>query len=298
MQRVGDVELTWGESLRWDDRRQRLYFVDCATERLHWLEDGLPPLGVLQLPSLPTGVVLTEGVELIVCLDDGLHVVHPDEGTVRSLASYPEGLHGRANDAAADGAGNLVTGTLNIAPGPGALWWFSIGDGWRLLDDDFGSVNGPVVVDLGGRPTLVVGDTVAGTVYGYPYDGHSGSVGARRVLSDHGNLGGAPDGATSDVDGGIWSCVLRAGKVARLVDSRVDRIIDLPFANPSDVAFGGADLDRLFVTSIALDLGEGVAPTTEAGWLLAFDDLGVRGRPEARFQLSPQAAAIASISSS
>ena len=32
---IGEVEgvrLTWGESTRWDDRRQRLYVVDCASE--------------------------------------------------------------------------------------------------------------------------------------------------------------------------------------------------------------------------------------------------------------------------
>ena len=56
-------------------------------------------------------------------------------------------------------------------------------------------------------------------------------------------------------------------------------------ANPSDVAFGGPDLDRLFLTSIALDLGAGGPPTPEAGWLNAFDDLGCTGRPEPRFRL-------------
>ena len=30
--RVGDFTLGWGESLLWDDRRDRLYFVDCATQ--------------------------------------------------------------------------------------------------------------------------------------------------------------------------------------------------------------------------------------------------------------------------
>jgi len=48
--RVGDFSLQWGESLRWDDRRQRLYFVDCATQTLHWLEHAEPPLQSLRLP--------------------------------------------------------------------------------------------------------------------------------------------------------------------------------------------------------------------------------------------------------
>jgi sugar lactone lactonase YvrE len=286
--RVGDFALQWGESLRWDERRARLYFVDCATHVLSWLDGAAPPLHTLQLPSLPTGVVLTEGDELVVCLDEGLHVVDPETGTNRLLAAYPEGMGGRANDANADGSGNLITGTLNVTPGPGSLWWFSARGGWRLLDDDFGNVNGPVVVSFAGESTLVVGDTVAEVVYAYRYDAAVGAVADRRVLSDHALLGGAPDGATVDAAGGIWSCVLRSGRLARLTGAGVDRVLDVPMANPSDLAFGDSNLSRLFVTSIAFDLGEGAEPAEEAGWLIAFDDLGVRGRPEARFDLAAE----------
>src|SRR5207244_5488018 len=79
--------------------------------------------------------------------------------------------------------------------------------------------------------------------------------------------------------------VLRSGKLARFTATGLDRLLDLPMPNPSDVAFGGPALDRLFVTSIAFDLGEGVAPPPEAGWLLALDHVGSVGRPESRFSL-------------
>ncbi|MBV9395840.1 MAG: hypothetical protein JOZ84_15680 [Methylobacteriaceae bacterium] len=45
------------------------------------------------------------------------------------------------------------------------------------------------------------------------------------------------------------------------------------------MTFGGAGLDRLFVTLIAVDLGAGTGEL--AGALLALD-VGVKGRPEAR----------------
>jgi len=284
--RVGDFTLTWGESVRWDDRRERLYFVDCATQKLHWLEGGEPPLHSLQLPSMAAGVVLTEGNQLVACLDDGLHVVDPDAGTTSLLALYPDGMHGRANDANADGSGNLVTGTLNMVPAPGASWWFSAAGGWQLLDDDIGNTNGPVVIDVVGESTLVLGDTQAALVYAYPYDGRTGTIGQRRVFGDHRALGGMPDGATADAENGVWSCVLGTGKIARFTASGFDRAVDVPMANPSDVTFGGPDLDRMFVVSIALNLGESAEPAVEAGWVMAIDGLGVAGRPEARFHLA------------
>jgi|ERR1700688_4706675 len=283
--RIGDFTLSWGESLRWDDRRQRLYFVDCATQTLHWLDQAAPPLHSMKLPTMPAGVVLTDGGKLVACLDDGLHVVDPDAGTSELLATYPKGMHGRANDANADGSGNLVTGTLNVMPGPGAAWWFSAARGWRLLDAEIGNANGPVVIQIDDQSTLVLADTPARVVYAYPYDGSNGTIGQRRVFGDHGALDGAPDGATADTEGGVWSCVLGSGKIARFNSAGLDRVVDVPMANPSDVTFGGPNLDRLFVTSIALNLGEDATPAPEAGWVLALDELGVTGLRESRFRL-------------
>ena len=282
VERIGDFTLTWGESLTWDDQRERLYFVDCATQRLHWLDGAEPPLVTMQLPSLPTGVVLTDDGRLVICLDGGLHVVDPDAETVELLAPYPDAMHGRANDAGADGRGNLVTGTLNLVAGPGGLFWYSSTQGWRELDDDFGNTNGPVVTG----DSLVVGDTIAGAVYRYAYAGERGTVEKREVLSDHTALGGAPDGATADASGDVWSCVLRSGKLARLSAAGVAGVVEVPMPNPSSVAFGGENLDTLFVTSIALPLGgETKDVTEESSWLAALD-VGVTGRAKARFAIS------------
>jgi L-arabinonolactonase len=283
VERVGDLELTWGESVRWDDRRSRLYLVDCAAQTLHFLEGGEPPVHTVPMPSMPAGVALAEGGELVVCLDDGLHVVDPDTGATELLAQYPDGMRGRANDATADGAGGLITGTLNVVAAPGSAWRWSATAGWQLLDDDIGNLNGPVHLDLDGTSTLVLGDTTAGKVYAYDFDADTGVAGPRRVLGDHAALGGAPDGAAAEDGAAVWSCVLRCGQLARLTASGIDRLVDLPVANPSDVAFGGPDLDRLYVTAIAVDLGDG-PPTREASWLQVDDSLG-RGRPEHRVVL-------------
>lgn len=282
MERVGNFSLTWGESLRWDERAQRLWFVDCATQTLHWLDGGAPPLHTMKLPSMPAGIALTEGNELVACLDDGLHVIDVESGRVELLAPYPDGMYGRANDADADGSGNLVTGTLNIAPGPGAYWWWSSTGGWRLLEDGIGNANGPVVLGT----TLVFADTQAAAVYAYDYDADAGTVSGRRTISDHGVIGegGVPDGATVDDADGVWSCVLNVGTLVRLsLDGVVDRAIDVPMRYPSDVTFGGPSLDTLFVTSIALDLGGG-PPGEAAGQLLAIDGAGT-GRPAPRVRL-------------
>lgn len=274
------VSVRWGESIRWDDRRERLYFVDCASRTLHWLDRAEPPVRSLPLPGLPTGVVLTEDGRLVVALDDGLYVVDPDEGSSERLVAYPEGLGGRANDASADLDGNLVTGTLNLGPGAGSYWWYSATRGWRRLDEGIVNANGPVVLQEGGEQTLVFADTHAGRLYAYPYDGAAGKVGERRLFAETAALGGMPDGACADADGGVWSCIFGGGKIVRFTSAGVAESIETGVPMPSDVTFGGAGLDTLFFVSIAADPDSG-----DDGAPVPVEGTGYSGRPEPRFRL-------------
>ena len=273
--RVGDFTLGWGESLLWDDRRERLYFVDCASQALHWLENATGELQTFQMASMPAGVVPTEDGRLVAALDDGLYVVDPDPRIVDRLAPYPDELGDRANDACADLSGNLITGTLNLVPSEGSAWQYSLTHGWRLLDPDITNTNGPTAFTVAGEPMLVIGDTAA-HYYSYAYDADSAAVGPRQVFGDVTDLDGAPDGATLDAAGGLWCALFGGGQLARFTTDGLDRTVPLPAANPTDVTFAGPGLDRLYVTSIG---GGGELD----GALLVIDGLGTTGRVEPRF---------------
>jgi sugar lactone lactonase YvrE len=62
----------------------------------------------------------------------------------------------------------------------------------------------------------------------------------------------------------------------------------MPVHLPSSVAFGGPELDRLYVTTIARDVageaqGGNPAEDVQAGSLFVIEGLGARGRPEPLF---------------
>ncbi len=106
-----------------------------------------------------------------------------------------------------------------------------------------------------------------------------------RTLVDTREWGSGPDGATVDAEGYIWVCLVLAGRVARFSpEGRLDRLIDMPVDLPSSVAFGGADMATLYVTSIK-DSGSGraISKHPDGGRLFAITGLGVRGIPETRF---------------
>jgi L-arabinonolactonase len=280
--RVGMFTLGWGESLVWDEQRRRLYFVDCAAQTLHWLDDADDELHTLRPPSMPAGIVPTEDGMLVGALHDGLHVIDPDRGTTRLLAGYPDAIGGRCNDACADLAGNLITGKLNMGPDTGSAWWYSSADAWRVIDEDISNTNGPAVGVLDGVMTLIIGDTSA-DYFSYSYDPDTGAVGPRSTFGDTSALDGLPDGSTLDADGGLWCALVGGSQLARFTTRGLDRTVALPVSNPTDVTFGGEGLDRLFVVSIAA--GAGDKQDGLDGALLVIDGLDACGRVEPRFTL-------------
>jgi sugar lactone lactonase YvrE len=281
VRRIGDFELGWGESVVWDEQRERLYFVDCATRQIQWLDDEEGERATLDCPSMPAAIVPSDDGRLVVVMDDGLHAVEPDAGSFELLATYPDGLGDRGNDACADLDGNLITGTLNLMPAPGSTWWWSQHEGWRLLDPDISNTNGPQALLVDGEMTLIVGDTGA-HYFAYPYDAAHGTVGERRIFGDVGELDGGPDGSTVDAEGGLWCALVGGGQLARFTTAGLDRTIQLPMTNPTDVTFGGPDLDRLYVVSAG---SLGADPQLMDGALLAVDGVGT-GRAEPRVRLT------------
>ena len=93
------------------------------------------------------------------------------------------------------------------------------------------------------------------------------------------------DGAAVDVEGGYWIALYDAGKVVRYrPDGLLDREIVLPVTRPTMLAFGGSDLQTLYITTASHRLSpEQRAAQPLAGGIFAVE-AGVRGLPEPRFR--------------
>ncbi len=102
------------------------------------------------------------------------------------------------------------------------------------------------------------------------------------MFLDFGSLAGRPDGACVDETGCYWVACVGGSAILRVTPrGEVDRLVELPVERPSMTAFGGPDLDTVFVTTIGRRNPDSPEPG-EPGGIYAFR-AGVRGLPEPRF---------------
>jgi D-xylonolactonase len=95
---------------------------------------------------------------------------------------------------------------------------------------------------------------------------------------------GMPDGMCVDAGGGLWVALWGGSRVLGITPGGdVHTRIELPTQQVTSVAFGGAGLRTLFITSAAYGLSaEVLAAEPHAGGIFAVD-VGVAGVPSTAF---------------
>lgn len=87
------------------------------------------------------------------------------------------------------------------------------------------------------------------------YDLRTGEATGRRMFADLSGYDGFPDGLTVDADGYVWVCMWDGAAIRRFAPSgSLDSVVPMPVARPTSVAFGGADMADLFVTTASVHL--------------------------------------------
>lgn len=172
----------------------------------------------------------------------------------------------RSNDGRADRRGGFWIGTMGRAlePAAGALYRFHGGKLVKLLDAV--TIPNSLCFSPDGRLAYFA-DSVTAKIMRWPLDDAGWPVGAPSQFADVSDGGGIPDGSIVDRDGCLWNAQWGASRLVRYrPDGVVDRVVSLPVSQPTCVAFGGADLQSLFVTSAREGLeGERIEAEPQAG---------------------------------
>jgi len=273
-----------GEGPLWDGSRQRLLWVDIPRRAILITDPATGNTNSIPTPSDVGAVVLTESGDYVAALRDGLYTSSGDSPWQLLAPIEASDQTTRMNDGKCDPFGNYVGGTIAHGAADGAASLYRVdatGNTQRLLGGVTIS-NGLDWSDDG--MTLFYIDTPTRTVVAYAYDHTSPTLGQPRSVVEVPERDGFPDGMTLDSEGCLWVGLWGGRAVRRYTpDGTLDTIIDLPVTNVTSCAFGGDDLNTLFITTATLDEDEGdTAAEPLAGALFAVD-AGVTGRPATAF---------------
>jgi L-arabinonolactonase len=285
---VLDARALLGEAALWDERDARLYWADIESRALHCFDPATGEDTYWELPSRIGCFARRERGGFIVALENGFSLFEPGSDLLEHLVDpEPDKPDNRFNDGTPDPVGRLIAGTMPMgARVPvGALWQLRRDGRTERLYDRLTVTNGCAFSPDGKTFYFSDSEKSVRTIWACDYDPAEGVVTNRRVFVDTQGLAGRPDGGTVDADGCYWMAGIGGWQLVRFTPAgEVDRIVDMPCERPTKIAFGGADLGTLYVTSI----GQSPSPGTEArqpqaGGIFALHVPGVRGVPTPRF---------------
>lgn len=282
-----DAKPRLGEGPLWDAATGWLYFIDCLGDRVFRCREDGREFATFEVPSHIGSMCLAGDDAALVALRDGFHHLDLATHECRALVDpEPELAGNRLNDGKCDRRGRFLCGSMDMAEtSPTGMLWSLDTDGRVIrLDEGIICSNGPCFSPDG--CTLYFADSFRGRIYAYDYDPDTGAATNRRVFVEPVmQAGGAPDGATVDAEGYVWSALVFDGRIVRYApDGSFDREIPMPVLKCTSLCFGGEALDTLFVTSMAhppLPRYPGDGP--KRGATFAVYGLGVTGIAEARF---------------
>ena len=256
--------MTVGESPLWHAVEHCLYWVDIDGFAIHRLHPESGAHSSWTAPSEPTSLGLCADGALVVALRDGFARFNPVTGVFTPIAVAPyDTATERFNDGRVDAAGRFWVGTMyepKTAP-RASMYVLERGAVRRAWEGGMTTSNG-LAFSADGR-FLFHADTPSHRIDRYPFDVATGEFGAAEVFARFDadksapGYGGRPDGAAVDSEGAYWSAMFEGGRLLRFSASgELLREVRLPLRCPTMMAFGGADLRTLYITSAGAKRGQ------------------------------------------
>lgn len=281
-----DFRAKVGEGPLWDERAQVLYWVDIMGNQLCVYEPGAGSNTAIDVGQPVGTVVVREQGGLMLALHHGLASYDLESRHLHPIADPEAHLpDNRFNDGKCDPAGRFWAGTMAFAAtrGAGSLYCMETDLSVRKVLGEISIANG-IVWSLDQR-TMYYIDSLKQDVRAYDYDLASGGISNERVVCRFAAEVGLPDGMAIDAEGMLWVAHYNGGRVCRWnpADGALLQTISLPVSRVTACAFGGPDLEELYITSAS----QGMSPAEwerepHAGGLFVCRP-GVRGVPSYRF---------------
>jgi len=252
---VADYRDLCGEGPLWDHEKQILYWTDIDGKKFYryvWNEHRHE---IVHDGFQINGFTIQRGGGFVVTSSKGVWLWR-ENSKPELLASEADGQECVLNDCIADPEGRVYSGSYHYNPNgaaaPSFLFRVDTDGSVHVADEGIQFSNG--LAFSPDSSTLYFSDSVARVIYAYKWHRESGQLTDRRVFVRLPREEGFPDGLTVDSEGFLWCAHWFGGCITRYApDGKRERRVALPARQTSSLAFGGPDLNMIFVTSAGLN---------------------------------------------
>ncbi len=278
------VKANLGECPRWDEKTQRLYWVDINNFQLNCFDPVSGENETLTFEEEIGCFSLRESGGFVLAMRSGFHLLDGWNTNLNPVTDPEADLEkNRFNDGRCDAKGRFIAGSYYPPKDyDGANLW-SLGtdlEATRLVEGLLTSNGAAFSPD---NKTFYLSDTPKHAIYQFDYDLETGTLSNKRVFHEFPHGKGRPDGASVDSEGFYWTALYEGGRVVRLnPQGEIVQEIAVPAKCPTMVTFGGEDLKTLFITSVGNRPDEELAEFPHSGAVFKIE-VDVPGLVEHRF---------------
>ena len=279
-----DYSCELGEGPFWDSKRSMLHWVDIIGKKIISQNLDGSNIHALEVDGNPGCVVLSDDGTMVAGVDNQIYSLDGGGNLLKVLADTNEGSGLRFNDGKCDPSGRFWVGSMDRKEKNklGSLYsWNSI-EGLVNREQGLTVSNG-----MGWSPDnslFYYIDSPTREVSVYDFDLSTGSINNKRRFISFSEEDGFPDGMTIDNEGRLWIAFWGGSKIMCVnPDSKaIEEVVNFPVSKVTSCAFGGENMDRLFITSAKVQVNEEDEPMAGKTFIVS---PGVKGQQSFNLKL-------------
>ena len=220
---------------------------------------------------------------LLIAGDTGIHFFN-QASNQSTLIGDPEAdlADNRFNDGKCSPDGRLFAGTISTTKNSGSAALYRLDTDLSIHTAFAGVTNSNGIVWSKDNTTCYYIDTPRQEILAFDYSSETGELSDLRTAFRTDHIDGSPDGMAIDCEDKLWIAFCHGACVVCFDPHSGKQLhrVDLPCMETTACAFGGENLDELFVTTgIHKNIEE-----PDAGRLFCITGLGVSGVPSNSFR--------------
>ena len=253
-----DAKAQLGEGALWHPTENKLYWVNIEGRTLHIYDPVTKENQSLWVKERVGTVVPVKSGGALVALQNGIHFINTQTGRLQFIVNPLTNNNIRFNDGKCDPSGRFWVGSMHLrfTEGSASLYRMDTNKTVHKILDGVTVSNG--IAWTKDKKTMYYVDSHLRRIDAFDYSDADGAITNRRVVVTIQDGGGSPDGIALDAEGKIWAALWGANAVGKFDPETGELLqkIEVPAPNVSSCAFGGKELDTLYITTARGELSE------------------------------------------